>query len=527
MDVRETTELDEDERIITIADGSDTGIVNAQVPEADIIRYKDSTYEIVSKIAYLIGVPKRIFENEHEPPKMEVYERLEQDKAARIIRHLCIIRTAIERNFKHINEKMRFDYTSIYNLPEYIPPASMTQLSADGVNFVRKSSKKLCHHVIEINKLIADRINNCKKLFPLWLNWQYVKNLFVMPNGLTEDGTKAAADIYYSHLLFYPYQVYINWTPKEEGNILYNDKKFVTLLYQWNNDYFTEYSKVSDAGSYVKGSIYEFIESSEKVVIVVDCENSDPYKLCATLRNLDRQYMNVILNTAGFRMEARFEAFTAKDHVKLSRILRQITHRHNLAVLFFQRDRFAPVAAERQIKGGIVLKGDCHCLNRNGELLHPLHMGGIVQLNEVASDGIALYALDLNRVGKDGITGLLMVKLPHFVFVGILHIDFTLRQEVSAVRTGHPEKVLVLGGLGTGKAVKQPSVQLKVLFVVLGVDVHNPAKGIHKIDVFKLHRHHSKPTSRDFCLTGVFRSGWLFAAARSCSRIEGFSRAAS
>ena len=87
-------------------------------------------------------------------------------------------------------------------------------------------------------------------------------------------------------------------------------------------------------------------------------------------------------------------------------------------------------------KGGIVLKGDCHCLNRNGELLHPLHMGSIVQLNEVASDGIALYALDLNRVGKDGIVGLLMVKLPHLVFVGILHIDFTLRQEVSAVRTG-------------------------------------------------------------------------------------------
>ena len=242
---------------------------------------------------------------------------------------------------------------------------------------------------------------------------------------------------------------------------------------------------------------------------------------------LDGKLVNVILNTAGFRMEARFEALTAEDHVKLSRILRQITHRHNLAVLFFQRDRFTPVAAERQIKGGIVLKGDCHCLNRNGELLHPLHMGGIVQLNEVASDGISLYAFDLNRVGKYGIAGLLMVELPHFVFVGILDIDFTLRQEVSAVRTGHPEKVLVLGGLGSGKAVKQPGVQLKILLVVLGVDVHNPAKGIHKIDVFKLHRHHSKPTSWDFCLTGVFRSGWLFAAARSCSRIEGFSRAAS
>ena len=31
MDVRETTELDEDERIITIADGSDTGIVNSLI----------------------------------------------------------------------------------------------------------------------------------------------------------------------------------------------------------------------------------------------------------------------------------------------------------------------------------------------------------------------------------------------------------------------------------------------------------------------------------------------------------------
>ena len=30
------------------------------------IAYKDSTYELVSKVAYLIGVPLRIFQNEHE-----------------------------------------------------------------------------------------------------------------------------------------------------------------------------------------------------------------------------------------------------------------------------------------------------------------------------------------------------------------------------------------------------------------------------------------------------------------------------
>lgn len=258
------------------------------------ITYKDSTYEIVSKVAYLIGVPKRIFENEHEAPKLDIYERLDLDKTARIIRHLCIIRTAIEKNFKQINELMRMEYRTILSMPEYIPPDSMNQLNSDGINFIKKSSTKLYQHIVEINRLISDRINNCKKLFPLWLNWNYVKELFVMPNGLKEEGTKEAAALYYSHKLFYPYQMYINWVPQDEGNVLYNDKKFASLLYQWNNDYFTEYSKVSDAGSYIKGSIYEFIESSEKVVVVVDCENSDPYKLCATLKNLDYEYTQKI-----------------------------------------------------------------------------------------------------------------------------------------------------------------------------------------------------------------------------------------
>lgn len=41
--------------------------------------YRDSTYSIVSKVAYLIGVPKRIFENQHEPPQLEIFQQLEND----------------------------------------------------------------------------------------------------------------------------------------------------------------------------------------------------------------------------------------------------------------------------------------------------------------------------------------------------------------------------------------------------------------------------------------------------------------
>ena len=198
------------------------------------IAYRDSTYELVSKVAYLLGVSKRIFDNEHEPAKLDVYERLEKDKNARIIRHLCIIRTSIIRNYKSIKDKIRMEYKSLLTVPEYIPAESIQQLTADGISFYRSSNTKLPQHIIEINRIISDRINNCKGLFPLWLNWQYIRECFVMPNGLTIEGVKAASELYYRDKSFYPYQVYMNWIPEDNGNIFFNDKKFAKLLYMWH-----------------------------------------------------------------------------------------------------------------------------------------------------------------------------------------------------------------------------------------------------------------------------------------------------
>lgn len=268
--------------------------VSITMNDQEPIQYRDSTYEIVSKVAYLIGVPLRIFENEYEPPKMDIFAALNKDKSARIIRNLCIVRNSIERNFKNINDRMRTEYRTIASMPEYVPADCLNELHSDGINFIKKSSIRLAQHVVEINRIISDRINNCKSLFPLWINWLYIRDLFNMPDGLTEEGTKAAAETFYSNMADYPYQVYINWKPQESGNILYNDKKFVTLLYRQHNDEFVEFSKVSDASGFVKGTVYDYIDSSQKVELVVDCENSDPYKLSATLRNLDESYTSKI-----------------------------------------------------------------------------------------------------------------------------------------------------------------------------------------------------------------------------------------
>ena len=115
----------------------------------------------------------------------------------------------------------------------------------------------------------------------------------------------------------------------DSGNILYNDKKFVSLLYEANEDYFTDLSKVSDAGNLTKAGIYKFLDKSERVVVVVDCENSDPYKLYATLNNLNQEALlnkicKIILyddihTTSAWKILERFTQIPI-EHVLIERI---------------------------------------------------------------------------------------------------------------------------------------------------------------------------------------------------------------
>ncbi len=247
------------------------------------------TTDIVSVFAYLIGIRKNVFENEHEAPDIKQYEILEQNKSARIIRNLCVLRNAIEHHFKKINDEMRQNFKGLYSLPEYIDPKILLTLSNDGIRLSDKN-QQLVQYIIEINRHISDRINNCKDLFPTWLNWDYVRDLFIMPDGLTRAGTEAEANKFYANKKLYPYSTYMNWTPYDCGNILSSDKRFVMLLYEWNNDEFTKLNRVEDASDYVTYNIYDFIASGRKVVFAVDCENSDPYNLCAALCSLDQEY---------------------------------------------------------------------------------------------------------------------------------------------------------------------------------------------------------------------------------------------
>ena len=86
-------------------------------------------FEVISVVAYLLGVPGRIFD------MPEVYARLEKDKSARIIRDLCYLRNSIEQNFMRICNAINQEYKSITSVPEYVPTKHIERLSSDGLDF--------------------------------------------------------------------------------------------------------------------------------------------------------------------------------------------------------------------------------------------------------------------------------------------------------------------------------------------------------------------------------------------------------
>ena len=255
-------------------------------------KHPSETYDIVSKVGYLVGVGKKFFEMGETTLQLSTFDELQKIQPARIIRNLCLLRTSLELNYKRIKEEMKYDFKRLDTLSiGLLSEDCLTQLQNERLRIVEVNSSPN-DYIIKTNKLICDRIANCKDLFPEWLNWDYLRKIFIMPKGTKKEGIMSAADKYYSNKKLYPYGVYINWHFScDVGNILYNDDKFVTLLYEANHDTFTDTSKVKNVSSATKKEIDTFLAQSQKSIIVVDCENSDPFKLYAVLNNLNKKLL--------------------------------------------------------------------------------------------------------------------------------------------------------------------------------------------------------------------------------------------
>lgn len=260
--------------------------------------YRKPTYNIISVVAYLLGIEKKHFENEHEPPQLNVYERLHGDQDARIIRHLCMIRTAMEQKYKSISQAFYMEGKNITSLPEMIPTEAVEGLYQDGAS-IYMGNPRIDDYLIRINQEISNRIGKVARLFPDWVKWAYVRPLFIMPNGTKPAGIREAGMVYQANRRRYPYQCWLNWDAvaqgdADRGNILNNDEKFLTILYQRNDDHFGNLSLVRDIGNQTMRNLEGMLSRCQKAVIVVDCENSDAVKLAAALSSLPKDQLRKI-----------------------------------------------------------------------------------------------------------------------------------------------------------------------------------------------------------------------------------------
>ncbi len=265
---------------------------------------------IITIIAYLIGVPDEKFTGEDRFDIGE-FEKLKTNENATTIRYLSRLRTQFLKNYKNIDDGIRFEMRPLETMTEYLDVGAIKYLRRKEIEINITNAKSPTVNISYINQYIVDNIDKIKPLIPDWIKFQYIKALFLMPGGYAgHNGSNIRNDykkifnvileagrIFAAQRSEYPYQMYIAW-PKifreTDGNILYNDLKFLRMLYAANGDRFQACRYVVDAKEETKEEIYEFLDEALNVAIFVDCENVDPYSFGATILNLDDNELNKI-----------------------------------------------------------------------------------------------------------------------------------------------------------------------------------------------------------------------------------------
>ncbi len=242
------------------------------------------TKDLVTTISYLIGVEKPRLDQYFDETCHDLLQSLYQNRDATMVRYLCKLRTDLLKNYKKTNEEMRFNLKNLDRL-EWFDHDNIKQLQKWDIEIIKVnySSDK---YIVDITEKIALNIGKCACLFPDWVNWEYIKDLFYVPHFKKPDVLKKEFGIFMGNKEFYPFQKYIHWNPSSQGSILYNDKKFLEIIYAQHGDHFTDFTKCRTATDVIKNNIYEFVQDSMRTIIVVDCENSDVYKLLSVLKNL-------------------------------------------------------------------------------------------------------------------------------------------------------------------------------------------------------------------------------------------------
>ena len=283
------------------------------------------TKEVVTTIAYMIGVRMSALTVSYGECS-ELIEKLRADRDATTIRYLCKLRTVLMQKFKKTDDLMRYQLKNLYNI-EWYDHDNIKQLEKWGFTIIQANYRS-DKYMQDLTRLINENIDKCSHLFYDWLNWEYIRDLFFVPKYNKNDVMKDEFNKYMANIEHYPFQMYIHWQPADVGSIVYSDRKFLKIIYGQHNDSFTDFTKYKDADDETRNNIYEFIDSSEKTAIAVDCENSNPFKLYSVLKGLNQDELAKIEKitlyddpntTAGWDWLSKFTQIPV-EHIEIDRV---------------------------------------------------------------------------------------------------------------------------------------------------------------------------------------------------------------
>ena len=360
-----------DDKIASLQNFSENLPANTQKVQNEAPRSKR---DIVSRVAYLIGIDDRYFgidQTENMNPQFyrSVYDEMNADKEARIVRNLCRLRTKLQRNFRAIFTEMNSDMKNLSAIsPDLVPQDALKTLEQDGIQFVR-ANRKLEDYIVDVHNYLLPHVPNCQKFIPDWVKWSYIRSMFFIQRGNTVEGNKEAARYYNEARDLYPYQAYINWYPDEnDGNILRDDAKFLPILYERNRDKFYDMSKVTDAGDIAVNDPEDFFAKAERVIVAVDCENADPCKVIGVIKELEVRGLSSkvakILLVDDEHTSSQWRALRRNGDLPLEYYLTDRVKDEKSAVdvamtIKFYREIAAAKAEGKPIDSAVIISSDC------------------------------------------------------------------------------------------------------------------------------------------------------------------------
>lgn len=293
------------------------------------------TKNIVCLTGFLIGIPYKIIEEKYQDTcKSYIEGVLDKHKEANIVRDLCMLRTALMVHYKDIDTRLRYDLTNIDKI-EKIPQNAVKALKQAGIGIIITNGRAANYNTL-FNKLINEHIDNCRDLYPDWVDWEIIRNLFVYKGYQKNTIQKREFKKFKEESKKYPNLMYINWEPVTCGDLLADDYKFLSTIYNQHKMELTSELLCKLQDKQVSNAAVEqvnnfVLDTEDKCIVVVDCENSDVYKLYTMLvslaDNITKRISKILLfddpcTNNGWDMLNNYSDIPV-EHVEVSRLVEQ------------------------------------------------------------------------------------------------------------------------------------------------------------------------------------------------------------